>query len=77
MTIEEKQAFLKQRGWYQWYNDNYWCHEQFGENGRDPTSYGMSLQEAYKFETDPKIRKEIMLGMSLASAVRKLFGDLS
>lgn len=60
-----KENLLKERGWYQWYNPNYWCHEQFSAPGVDPTNRGMSTDEAYLFETNEESRKKTLAGMAL------------
>lgn len=60
-----KEAFLKERGWYQWYNPDYWCHKQFSTNGADETYRGMSTEEAYLFETDEEAKNKILQGMEL------------
>jgi hypothetical protein len=61
----EKWALLKERGWYQWYNDGYWCHEQFAAPGVDPTTRGLSTNEAYSFETDHESKEKTLKGMAL------------
>lgn len=47
-------AFLKSRGWHQWYNDNYWVNPKCIQDpqAQDYTNYGMSLEQAIKYEND-------------------------
>lgn len=72
----DKSSFLKSRGWYQWYNPLYWCHEQFGSEGRDPTKWGMSTDEAYEFETNPDSKQKTLMGMSMIAAGHKILSEL-
>lgn len=65
-----KAEFLKSRGWFQWYNENYWCHEQFGS--KDCTNYGLSLNNAYEFETDKQAKTKILRGMNMVATGRKI-----
>jgi hypothetical protein len=50
----EKVSFLEGRGWYAWYSDNYWVHNKLVKdlNRQDPTNYGLSLEDAYRFEVE-------------------------
>lgn len=46
-----KEAYLKERGWFEWYNKDYWCHP----NKRpysfcDCTNWGVSFTEAFRIE---------------------------
>lgn len=69
----DKVDFLKSRGWYQWYNPDYWCHEQFASEGVDPTNRGLSTDDAYLFETDMDAKDIILKGMEIHfSAVNAL-----
>jgi hypothetical protein len=45
-------AWLPERGWYTWYNDNYWVHEKLvaDPTRQDPTDYGLNAKMAYAFE---------------------------
>lgn len=54
MPREEKEKFLRKKGWSTWYNDNYWVHEKTiaDPSRQDHTNYGMSLEEAYNFEVN-------------------------
>jgi hypothetical protein len=51
--------YLEERGWGTWYHPNYWVHKKVIANPevQDYTNYGMTLEEAYRFETEnhPKI----------------------
>lgn len=53
-TREEKEKFLRSRGWETWYNPNYWVHPKtiVDKSRQDYTNYGMSLNDAMKFETE-------------------------
>lgn len=73
----DKTEFLKARGWFQWYNDNYWCHAQFGSDERDCTNWGMTLDNAYGFETNPEIREKILSGMDLMFNAKKALSNLT
>lgn len=44
--------FLKARGWYQWYNDDYWCHSSIttDDSIQDNTNYGMHTIMAVWYE---------------------------
>jgi len=57
LTKSEKWDFLKSRGWYQYYNDEYWCNEKMknhnnfkGLQGFSPEDCGKSTDEAYNYE---------------------------
>ena len=53
MSTEQKEEFLKSKGWFQWYSENYWCHKKVVKTPvQDCTNYGMSLEDAYKFEVE-------------------------
>lgn len=56
----DKAKFLEHKGWHQWYNNNYWVHEQFGSESTDYTNHGFSLEDAYKFETEKKFKEEVL-----------------
>lgn len=69
----DKAELLKSRGWYQWYNEHYWCHKQFAAPGIDETTRGLSTDEAYAFETDEESRAKTLKGMAMYfSALRAL-----
>lgn len=68
----EQQDFLKSRGWFQWYNPDYWCHQQFGNEERDCTDYGLSIDDAYEFETNPKSREVYLVAMNAIFKARKI-----
>lgn len=72
----DKVEFLESNGWYQWYNPNYWCHEQFASKGVDPTTRGLSTEEAYEFETDPVAREKILKGMALYFGALRALSNL-
>lgn len=50
----DKTAFLIDKGWSTWYNPDYWVHPKIvqDETKQDYTNYGMSLEQAYEFETN-------------------------
>ncbi len=53
MTNENHDAkWLKERGWYQYYNPEYWVHPKTIEDPevQDYTNYGLSLEKAIAFE---------------------------
>ena len=56
MSEEEKIKFLESHGWHTYYNDNYWVNPKTitNPNAQDYTNYGLSLEEAYAFETRSK-----------------------
>lgn len=70
---DDKRKLLKERGWYPWYNDDYWCHEQFSTNGTDPTYRGLSLNDAYRFETDETFRRGIVRAADTMDALCKIW----
>ncbi|MEK6881381.1 MAG: hypothetical protein AABY22_17290 [Nanoarchaeota archaeon] len=52
LNRKDKETFLRERGWYTWYNEDYWVHEKTVEDlkRQDPTNYGLTLNEAHEFE---------------------------
>lgn len=72
----DKATFLKERGWYQWYNPNYWCHKQFAKTRGDETYWGMGTEEAYAFETDPESREKTLEGMKIFGAIEQAASNL-
>jgi len=48
----EDEEFLKSRGWYTWYNYNYWVHEKTVKDPsrQDCTYYGFTKEDAVKYE---------------------------
>lgn len=55
MTEKELiEKFLERRGWYQYYNDNYWVNKKTvtPDKGMDYTNYGMDLQSAFIHEVE-------------------------
>lgn len=50
-TVEK---FLRKRGWYQWYNENAWCHPKIVADPKqqDPTNYCMDLESAFLHEVE-------------------------
>ena len=52
MTLEEKQEFLKSKGWSTWYNPKYWVHPEMVEDpaSMDYTNYGMNIDDAIRYE---------------------------
>lgn len=75
-SMNDKVNFLKSRGWYQWYNPDYWCHEQFATNRRDPTNWGMSTNEAFAFETDEESRQKTLAGMDILFTAQQTLSNL-
>lgn len=69
--MNEKE-YLKSKGWFTWYNENYWCHNQFDSEERDCTNWGMNIDDAYKFEIDPVFRNKILITMTLISSILKI-----
>lgn len=49
MALKDE-TYLKGNGWYQWYNNDYWCHEKLAPNGYDETYHGVGLKEALIFQ---------------------------
>jgi hypothetical protein len=72
----DKEKLLIERGWYQWYSQKYWCHQQFNTSERDCHNFGMSLDEAYEFETCPAKRRKILEGIELKSYALKALSNL-
>lgn len=62
LSRTEKKELLITLGWFAWYSQNYWCHHQFDDKakGRDCTNWGMSLDEAYEYETNPASKDRIL-----------------
>lgn len=56
MTDAEKEVVIRDAGWSQWYNPNYWVHKKTvkDQSIQDHTNYGMNLDQAYEFETENK-----------------------
>jgi hypothetical protein len=73
----DKAEFLKSRGWFQWYDPNYWCHKQFDGEERDCTDWGLSLDDAYKFETDIKEKLKILNAIRTTETGRKILSELN
>lgn len=73
---EDKAKLLREAGWYDWYNPDYWCHEQFGGIGKDPTYRGMSLEAAYEYETKPERRGEINRAIDAGASMMRAFSNL-
>jgi len=65
ITRAEKVEFLKSKGWYDYYNPDYWCNSKFGSASVDCTNRGMSLEDAYKFETDKEFMHDKMRELNL------------
>lgn len=63
MNQTEKVKFIRSKGWYQWYNPEYWVHSQFDRPDRDHTNWGMRLEDAYQFETSDDVKVKIVEGM--------------
>jgi hypothetical protein len=59
MTREEKDQFLRKRGWATWYNDNYYVHPKVvaDPSRQDYTNYGMNIDDAYRYETTENVEK--------------------
>jgi hypothetical protein len=56
MNAKQKEIFLKGKGWFQWYHNDYWCNKKCTQDSskQDYTNYGMSLEKAYEFELNGK-----------------------
>lgn len=54
MTKEEKTAYLKERGWGQWYHEDCWVHPKLVAKPemQDYTNYALPLDDAYRFESE-------------------------
>lgn len=76
MTKEEKLKFLESKGWRQWYNDNYLVHDNFTSDGYDCIQRGMSLSEAYLFETDEESKKRTLAGMEMHESALRVLANL-
>jgi|GEM_PF-4499739 len=76
ITEQDKKKFLESKGWFTWYNPNYWCHEQFGNEERDCTSWGVSLEDAYEFETNDERRNKILEIMEFKFSALKAASNL-
>ena len=63
--MSDKEKVLKDNGWYQWYNKNYWVNDSHAPEGSDPTYYGLSTEEAYKVVTDGDYAKKDKQAMDL------------
>lgn len=61
----DKEALIKKLGWSQWYHPDYWVNPKASPQGSDHTYYGMGLEEAYKFETDPEFAQKQIDAMCL------------
>jgi hypothetical protein len=50
--MKRQHKFLSSRGWYQWYNDDYWCHSSITTDPKiqDNTNYGMDTTWAVWYE---------------------------
>ena len=48
---------LMERGWYQWYHDDYWVHEDFDKNEVyiDHTYLGFKFEDAIKCENRGRV----------------------
>lgn len=75
--MSDKEKLLTERGWYQWYNPDYWCHAKMAVEGIDETHRGLSTDEAYAFETDEKERKKILIGMGIHFGVLKAISEMA
>lgn len=75
LTID-KPAFLRERGWNTWYNENYWVRQDHHLPGIDYTSCGLNTEEAYAFETDPESKKRTLAGMELYHSAAKALSNL-
>ena len=49
-----KEKYLKKKGWSTWYNPNYWVNPKMivDPESQDYTDYGMSLGDAYVWESN-------------------------
>ena len=63
MNNQHKCDFIKKLGYYAYYNKDYWVNEKFGSDVRDHTNYGMSLEDAYRYETDKEFSCKVDDGM--------------
>lgn len=70
LSKEEKEQFLIDRGWETWYNPNYWIHEKTvaDPKSQDHTNYGMSLEDAYRYEIENRGPFKIGIGFAGAGA---------
>jgi len=52
ISLTKQEAFIKSKGWSQWYNVRYWVNPKTvaDERSQDYTNYGMDLNSAYCFE---------------------------
>ena len=52
LTLDQKIAYIKKKGWEQYYNPNYWVHPKTVEDKtrQDYTNYGFNAEEAYIVE---------------------------
>jgi len=64
-------------GWYQWYNPDYWSHEKCAPQGSDCTYYGLSLDEAYLYETDKDYQRKIKQAQEFGKAIMQAASNLS
>lgn len=66
--MSQSKEFLLSRGWSTWYSENYWVHPESVEDpkSQDYTNYGMSLEDAVKYENlgRPKHKPLGMSGLS-------------
>lgn len=60
MTREEKKQFIQERGWFSWYHPDYFCNKKLvNPKYHDCTNYGMSLEDAYSYETNEQEKERI------------------
>lgn len=58
-SIEDKKEYLKTRGWFPWYNEDYWCHPSRKPYAYcDCTNWGSSLEDAFMHEYWGKPKQE-------------------
>lgn len=65
---DEKERFLKERGWRTWHSDSYWVNPKTVEDKsrQDYTNYGLSMDDAIRFE----FRGEPWSGQLLRGSLR-------
>lgn len=59
LSKKKKSEFLLENGWSQWYHDDYWVNPAIvaDETRQDYTNYGLTLEAAYKWQTETPDKK--------------------
>lgn len=48
---KKREEYLKEKGWGQWYNDDYWINpKMISDKGQDYTNHGMNVWDAYRLQ---------------------------